>query len=419
MTTRPILKAALPLAGALIAGCGQGTVQPEINELRAPAYPLVTIDPYTSAWSMYDNLYDGSIRHWTGKDFPLIGAIEVDGQTYRFMGTEDVEMLPIVPTSQQGGWEGRYVTSRPAGSWQSPDYDDSGWASGIGAFGTTVNEPTARTDWSELNIFVRREFDLKEDIGGRPLYLEFCNDDDAIFYINGVEIHNTGSVCHKNEIVRIPDEAAAALKPGRNVIAAECTNPVANGLLDFGILMQKDLHTALEQTAVQTSVNVQATQTYYTFDCGPVSLALTFTAPLLMDDIYLLSRPVNYISYKVESKDGKAHNVRLYFEASPRWALDQPYQASVSETFTDGDLVFFRSGSKEQDILAKKGDDIRIDWGYFYLAADKAGTQAAVGEAETLRQAFASGDSLPECSTGENSDGRMAFIQNLVTVAMK
>ena len=179
--------------------------------------------------------------------------------------------------------------------------------------------------------------------------------DTAVEYINGIEVHNTGSVCHKNEIVRIPDEVAATLKPGRNIIAAECTNPVANGLLDFGILMQKDLHTSLEQTAVQTSVDVQATQTYYKFDCGPVSLGLTFTAPLLMDDLHLLSRPVNYISYKVTSTDGKKHNVRLYFEASPRWALDQPYQASSSETFTDGDLVFLKSGSKEQDILAKKG----------------------------------------------------------------
>ena len=418
MTTRPILKAALPLAMALMAGCGQGsTGQPETNALRAPAYPLVTIDPYTSAWSMSDNLYDGSIRHWTGKDFPLIGAIEVDGRTYRFMGTEDVEMLPIVPTSQQGGWEGKYVTAKPSGNWKSLDYDDSGWTSGIGAFGTTVNEPTARTDWSARDIFVRREFDLKENIGGRPLYLEFCNDDDAVFYINGIEVHSTGSACHKNEVIRIPDEVAASLKPGRNIIAAECTNPVANGLLDFGILMQKDLHTALEQTAVQTSVNVQATQTYYTFDCGPVSLTLTFTAPLLTDDLHLLSRPVNYISYKVTATDGKKHDIRLYFEASPRWALDQPYQASESGTFTDGDLVFLRSGSREQDILAKKGDDLRIDWGYFYLAAEKDGTQAAAGEAETLRRAFVSGESLPECTSGENGKGQMAFIRDLGTTA--
>ena len=41
------------------------------NELRAPAYPLINIDTYTSGWSMTDNLYDSSVKHWTGKDFPL------------------------------------------------------------------------------------------------------------------------------------------------------------------------------------------------------------------------------------------------------------------------------------------------------------------------------------------------------------
>ena len=40
------------------------------NHLRAPAYPLVTIDPYTCAWSFTDNLYDEPVRHWTGKAHP-------------------------------------------------------------------------------------------------------------------------------------------------------------------------------------------------------------------------------------------------------------------------------------------------------------------------------------------------------------
>ncbi len=63
---------------------------------------------------------------------------------------------------------------------------------------------------------------------------------------------------------------------------------------------------------------------YYTFTCGPVDLKLTFTAPMFMDNLDLLSRPVNYISYEVASNDGKKHQVELYFEASPQWAIDQP-----------------------------------------------------------------------------------------------
>lgn len=42
------------------------------NALRAPAAPLVTIDPYTSAWSMTDNLYDDCVRHWSGREFPCL-----------------------------------------------------------------------------------------------------------------------------------------------------------------------------------------------------------------------------------------------------------------------------------------------------------------------------------------------------------
>ena len=38
-----------------------------VSNLRVPAYPLVTIDPYISAWSHTDKLYEDEVRHWTGR----------------------------------------------------------------------------------------------------------------------------------------------------------------------------------------------------------------------------------------------------------------------------------------------------------------------------------------------------------------
>lgn len=399
-------------AAALLSGCGAADAPAVKNSLRAPAYPLVTIDPNTSAWSMADRLYDDAVRHWTGKEFPLIGVLKVDGQTYRFMGTEDAELLPVVPTSLQEPWTGDYTTERPADGWMKPGFDARGWKRDVGAFGTTINEPTARTDWSERDIWVRRTVTLDRDLTDEKVYLEFSNDDDAIFYVNGVEVYNTGSICNKNKIVQLPAEAVATLREGENLLAATCTNPHGNGLLDFGLLIQKERHTLLERTAEQTSADVQAMQTLYTFDCGPVELKLTFTAPLFMEDLDLLSRPVNYISYEVASKDGAAHALELYVEASPRWALDQPYQASESECFEQEGLLFLKSGSKEQKILAKAGDDLRIDWGYFYLVADKQQTRCAVGESEQLRASFVEGD-FAGAAAGENAAGKLALVREL------
>ena len=93
-------------AASVFCSCETQLEQHVKSELRAPAYPLVSIDPYTSAWSFTDNLYDGSVKHWSGKDFPLIGVAKVDGQTYRFMGTEELELRPLVKTSEQGNWTG-------------------------------------------------------------------------------------------------------------------------------------------------------------------------------------------------------------------------------------------------------------------------------------------------------------------------
>ena len=93
------------------------------NSLRAPAVPLVTVDPYTSAWSFADQLNDESVRHWTGRDYPLLGGIRVDGKSYRFMGMDDIQVPSVIGMASDGLWEADYTMSQPAGDWFAEAYD--------------------------------------------------------------------------------------------------------------------------------------------------------------------------------------------------------------------------------------------------------------------------------------------------------
>lgn len=400
---------------AILASCQVEKQSSDVikNDLRAPAYPLVTIDPYTSGWSFTDNLYDGSVKHWTGKNFPLIGAIKVDNKVYRFMGTEDIPMLSIAATGEQGNWTGKYITTKPSENWFNKDFNDSGWKEGAASFGSMPEEPTAKTVWNTEFIWVRRTVNLEEDLTGKKVFLEYSHDDDAIIYINGIEVVNTGNACKKNVLLPLSDEVVATLKKGENIIAGYCHDRGGIALFDFGLVREKEHKELLTNTAVQKSVDVQATQTHYVFSCGEVDLKLTFSAPLFMEDLNLISRPINYISYEVTSNDGKSHDVDLYFEASPAWALDKPLQEAVLEGFHDGNMVFLKTGSQEQSILAKKGDDLRIDWGYFYLAAEKENTICNIGDSEVLRANFVEGVKEESLSKSENNGDKLALIRTL------
>lgn len=53
------------------------------GSFRAPAYPLITIDPYISVWSCADGLDRDYTRHWTGRPAPLFLAVVIDGKTYK------------------------------------------------------------------------------------------------------------------------------------------------------------------------------------------------------------------------------------------------------------------------------------------------------------------------------------------------
>lgn len=147
-------------------------------------------------------------------------------------------------------------------------------------------------------------------------------------------------------------------------------------------------HSAVPATVTQTSLEVRATQTRYTFTGAGVELVVTFTSPLLMDDLDLLSRPVSYLDFTVRSTDLRPHDVQLYVDASAEWAVNDPSQPVRWKRLAAGGLEAMALGTASQNILGTKGDNVRIDWGHLLVAAPSDAGQTRIAP-DSLRGVFA------------------------------
>ncbi|HWA34419.1 MAG TPA: DUF5127 domain-containing protein, partial [Cyclobacteriaceae bacterium] len=358
------------------------------TSLRAPAYPLITIDPYTSAWSFNDSLFNGPVRHWTGKVHSLIGAVRVDGKVYRFLGKEQMPLKTILPMAGDVAWEGAYTMKQPGADWEQKGFNAKSWKTGKAAFGSP-DMKAVNTEWPSKEIWVRREFTLSAADLNQDLILEYSHDDDFELYVNGKQVVNTGHHA-RHEVMTKLDRSLLSAKE-KNVIAAHCLNTGGKAYVDFGIYAKGDRPEVFANTAVQDSIAISATQTIYSFTCGPTNLKLKFLSPLLPDSLDLLSRPVSYVAYELSSLDGASHDAELYFEISPEWAVDDPGQEVKVTKGQAGNVGYLRTGTTSQKILGKAGDNVRIDWGYAYLAGVKnERTSLQINDNLASRQSFVS-----------------------------
>lgn len=121
----------------------------------------------------------------------------------------------------------------------------------------------------------------------------------------------------------------------------------------------------------QKSMDITATATTYVFAHEKVEFTLRFTSPLLLEQPVLVSRPCTYIDYEVVRK--------------------QPSEVSIDFIVTsdlvkntEGDVIggsheaptfhYARMGKANQHPLGQSGDNITIDWGFVYLAAQDKDT---------------------------------------------
>jgi hypothetical protein len=147
----------------------------------------------------------------------------------------------------------------------------------------------------------------------------------------------------------------------------------------------------------QKHVEVRPTTTLYEFAGEGIQLKLSFVTPALPDDLAVLSRPVTYLTWTVQSTDGKPHEIGIYFDAGAEISVNTRDQPVVWSRFHLNGRDVLRVGSREQSMLEKSGDDLRIDWGYLYAVAPSAkGTSQAVSTRPESLNTFVASGHLPE-----------------------
>ncbi|MBC7958521.1 MAG: DUF5127 domain-containing protein, partial [Vallitaleaceae bacterium] len=105
-----------------------------------------------------------------------------------------------------------------------------------------------------------------------------------------------------------------------------------------------------------------------------------FTTPLLLNNLKVLSRPISYLKAEISCLDGLEHQVQVSIQVEDDVCLNLKQESPTqgSTLLLSEQIPCAKMGNVNQSILNTAGDDVRINWGYFYLAAKGEGAQVLV-----------------------------------------
>lgn len=333
---------------------------------KVPATPLVVHDPYFSIWSTTDKLNESVTKHWTGAEQSLVGILKVDGQFYNFLGQPVYPPETLVAPGAVKPVDCYYTERKPGKSWMNENFNPKEWMAGKLPLGSGWNNEAA-TEWKSKEVWMRRVFTL-DQLPADPVLLQLRHDDDVEVYLNGQLIYECkGCYTSDLKLFALDEQIRKSMKKGNNVLAIHCTNTGGFAWVDAGLVTQKKM--AGVKPAVQNGFEMTATKSKYSFHCGPVFLLCDFISPLIATDIDLMAKPATYVQFLVQSLDEKKHDVSLYFLTSDGLVRNNPGSAVKKQKGISGKIQFIKTGTTAQPVLKSKGDDIRIDWGYAYVAA--------------------------------------------------
>jgi hypothetical protein len=161
-------------------------------------------------------------------------ATRVEGPWAPLPAGGAVRIVAATAQAERVVW--RYTLTEPAAGWTEPAFDDSGWQTGPGGFGT-AGTPGAviGTDWNTKVIWLRREFTLPD----RPLNdprLLWIYDEDPEVWLNGVAAASAKGWATSYDEAEISPAARKALRPGRNVMAVKANQTYGGQCIDVGLV---------------------------------------------------------------------------------------------------------------------------------------------------------------------------------------
>ena len=143
----------------------------------------------------------------------------------------------------------------------------------------------------------------------------------------------------------------------------------------------------------QISMRLTPTHTVYQFAGSGIAVDLTFFTPAFLDDLDVLSRPVTYLSWTAHATDGAHHAVSILLDVEPAIATSFEGQMVTSSRHHTETTDVLSVGTRDQAILNRSGDNLRIDWDTSILPflATKSHTP------QSLRQRHASSQRVNPC----------------------
>jgi len=148
------------------------------------------------------------------------------------------EIAVLVPCAEDGDATWRYTTQAPGDGWEKVSFDDGGWQTGAGGFGTE-GTPGARvgTRWDGADVWLRRTFTLPEGLDPASLRLRLHHDEDVEVFVNGVEVAREQG--YRTSYRDLRPTRADAFRAGPNTLAVHCHQTRGGQYIDVGLVAWK------------------------------------------------------------------------------------------------------------------------------------------------------------------------------------